>query len=87
MEQAFNEEEDSQEEFDDGRPKKVRKDLARIEIPFKGEAQPIIFSYHYKYEKFLRDNHLLDVSAYCFTIFNSPRNLDRSKRDSRGRSS
>ena len=58
-----NEEDDSQDEFDDGRPKQVRKHLARIEIPFKGPENPIIFSYHYKYEKYLRDNHLLDVST------------------------
>lgn len=42
--------------------KKVRDKLATISIPYEGENQPIVFSYHYKYEKYLRDNNLIDVS-------------------------
>ena len=42
--------------------KTVRQDLAEILIPQKGPEEPIVFSYHYKYEKYLRDNNLIDVS-------------------------
>ena len=42
--------------------KKVRDKLATISIPFEGENNPIVFSYHYKYEKYVRDNNLIDVS-------------------------
>ena len=40
--------------------KKVRQHLAQIFVPQKSPDQPIIFSYHYKYEKYLRDNNLID---------------------------
>lgn len=29
-------------------------------MPYEGKDEPIIFSYHYKYEKYLRDNNLID---------------------------
>jgi hypothetical protein len=29
-------------------------------VPYQGENNPMIFSYHYKYEKYLKDNHLID---------------------------
>ena len=64
MEQQF-EDDDSQEDDDathNDQPKKVRKNLATINVPFKGPNESIIFSYHYKYEKYLRDNNLIDVS-------------------------
>ena len=44
------------------RTKKIRDTLATIVIPYKGENEPMIFSYHYKYEKYLRENNLIDVS-------------------------
>ena len=42
--------------------RKIRDKLATISIPYEGENNPIVFSYHYKYEKYLRDNNLVDVS-------------------------
>ena len=61
MEQEMDEE--SQEhELDDPAEKKVRKHLAMIRVPYKGPNEPIVFSYHYKYEQYLRDNNLIDVS-------------------------
>jgi hypothetical protein len=30
------------------------------------EEESIIFSYHYKYEKYLRDFNLIDVSKFTF---------------------
>lgn len=40
--------------------RKIRDKLATISIPYEGENNPIVFSYHYKYEKYLRDNNLID---------------------------
>lgn len=40
--------------------KKVRQMLAQIEVPQEGINEPIVFSYHYKYEKYLKDNNLID---------------------------
>ncbi len=64
MEQQL-EDEDS-DEIDDGthcsQPKKVRQNLANLRIFQKYENEPIVFSYHYKYEKYLRENNLIDVS-------------------------
>lgn len=34
--------------------------LATINVPYKGPDEPLVFSYHYKYEKYLRDNNLID---------------------------
>ena len=34
--------------------------IADIRVPYKGPDHPIIFSYHYKYEKYLRDHNLID---------------------------
>ena len=42
--------------------RKIRDKLATISIPYEGENNPIVFSYYYKYEKYLRDNNLVDVS-------------------------
>ena len=41
-------------------PKRVRSNLATIRIPEPAANEPIIFSYHYKYEKYLRDRNLID---------------------------
>lgn len=38
----------------------MRELLATIRVPYKGPDESIIFSYHYKYEKYLRDNNLID---------------------------
>ena len=40
--------------------KKVRDRIAYIDIPLKGENDTMIFSYHYKYEKYLRDHNPID---------------------------
>ena len=50
---------DSQaDDLDNG--KQVRKMLTNIHLPYKGPDEPLVFSYHYKYEKYLRDNNLID---------------------------
>lgn len=61
MEQEFYDD-DSQENDDDldTQTKRVRDKLAVVAIDYKGENQPMVFSYHYKYEKYLRDNNLID---------------------------
>ena len=65
MEQNQDEEEyDSQDEDEsdasNDQEKRVRDRLAYIDIPQKEEGETMIFSYHYKYEKYLRDHHLID---------------------------
>lgn len=65
MEQQFNEEDESQDNEEDDathndEPKRVRELLATIRVPYKGPNESIIFSYHYKYEKYLRDHNLID---------------------------
>ena len=52
--------------------RKIRDKLATISIPYEGENNPIVFSYHYKYEKYLRDNNLIDVSRILEKKQNSP---------------
>lgn len=64
MDQRY-ESEDSQEAYDDENtynsvPKRVRQNLATIRIPQPQASAPIVFSYHYKYEKYLRDHNLID---------------------------
>lgn len=65
MEQQFNEEEESQDNEEEDathndEPKRIRELLANIRVPYKGPNESIIFSYHYKYEKYLRDHNLID---------------------------
>lgn len=65
MEQQFNEEEESQDNEEEDathndEPKRIREMLANIRVPYKGPDESIIFSYHYKYEKYLRDHNLID---------------------------
>lgn len=70
MEQQFEQSEDSgegsmeEEQTYNSVPKRVRQNLATIRIPQPAESEPIVFSYHYKYEKYLRDHNLIDVSNY-----------------------
>lgn len=40
--------------------KKVRDTLATIFVPYEGENKPMVFSYHYQYEQYLKDNNLID---------------------------
>ena len=58
MEQDQDQDEESVEE-EDVDTKQVRKGLAVINVDYVPN-EPIIFSYHYKYEKYLRDHNLLD---------------------------
>lgn len=61
MEQEFYDDDSNEGDEDiDPNSKKVRDMLAQIQIDYKGENQPMVFSYHYKYEKYLRDNNLID---------------------------
>ena len=72
MEQEYDQSGDSQEgsgEEDqtyNSVPKRVRKNLATIRIQQPAEGEPIVFSYHYKYEKYLRDHNLIDVSIIIY---------------------
>ena len=71
MEQQLEEEES--DEIEEGthcsQPKKVRQNLANLRIHQKFENEPIVFSYHYKYEKYLRENNLIDVSFKIINIY------------------
>ena len=40
----------------------IRRKLAYIYIDQPKDDVPIVYSHHYKYEKYLRDHNLLDVS-------------------------
>mmetsp|Transcript_32971 Transcript_32971/g.50438 ORF Transcript_32971/g.50438 Transcript_32971/m.50438 type:complete len:139 (-) Transcript_32971:1373-1789(-) len=40
--------------------KKVRRRLASIYVDEPKNEEPLVFSYHYKYEKYLRDRNLID---------------------------
>lgn len=70
MEQQYEQSDDSgegsieDEQTYNSVPKRVRQNLATIRIPQAGDHEPIVFSYHYKYEKYLRDHNLIDVSNY-----------------------
>jgi hypothetical protein len=60
MEQDYDDDsQDNEDEVDESK-KKVRQLLAHLTVPFNGLNEPLIFSYHYKYEKYLRDNKLID---------------------------
>ena len=61
--------EDSQLNDDDISKMKVRKLLAHISVPLQDDEQPIVFSYHYKYEKYLRDNHLIDPEKAKMALY------------------
>ena len=39
---------------------RVRQNLAAIKVPEPSQNEPVIFSYSYKYEKYLRDHNLVD---------------------------
>ena len=68
QEQQFDDDSENNDDDEDNvigaQAKKVRDLLATIQVPYQGENQPMIFSYHYKYEKYLKDNHLIDVSIF-----------------------
>ena len=45
---------------DDNQQKRPRVNLAKIRVPVRENENSIIFSYHYKYDRYLRMNKLLD---------------------------
>lgn len=64
MEQDYEDDSQFNEDDDENTQKKIRETLAVITVPFVSPKEPLVFSYHYKYEKYLRDNNLIDVSLY-----------------------
>lgn len=68
MEQQYEQSDDSgegsveDEQTYNSVPKRVRQNLATIRIQQPAGDDTIVFSYHYKYEKYLRDHNLIDVS-------------------------
>ena len=70
QEQQFDDDSQENDEEDGSlmQAKKVRDTLATIFIPFEGENKPMVFSYHYQYEQYLKDNNLIDVSFYLVLV-------------------
>lgn len=78
MEQPFDED-SGEEEFDPEQKMTIRKLLPTINIPFKSQNDPIIFSYHYKYEKYLRDNNLIDPEKAKQMLEKQKRKIQENK--------
>lgn len=70
-EEGEDEQEEGEGELSDGDDedagqRKPRLTLAQVRVDgdiVASESQPLVFSYHYKYEKYLRKNNLIDPKA------------------------
>ncbi len=62
-EQEEGEGELSDADDEDAGQRKPRLTLAQVRVDEAPEDKPIVFSYHYKYEQYLRKNHLIDPKA------------------------
>ena len=70
---------------EDVESKKIRESLAVIKVPYNPDNQSIIFSYHYKYEKYLRDRNLIDPDKAKQLIEREKRRaLVKAKQDGNG---
>ena len=83
MNEGFDDDSQINDDEDAQSKKTVRQLLAQITVPYTGKDEPIIFSYHYKYEKYLRDNNLIDPEKAKFAAFKAKKkqqlNQDKDK--------